>query len=158
MVLIAPMGITALNARFCVQGSEYKLASILMKKKIFALSLFFLLFFGLTSAALAATDPTLTGLDEAAGQVSAFQNQTSQTYDYNFFSTKIGLIIGTVLTFVGVIFLILIIYAGILWMTAAGNEQSIAKARTIIINSAVGLIIVLAAYALTSFLGQQLLK
>lgn len=131
-----------------------------MRKKIIFASLFFLLFLGLGTIAQAQTDPTVNGLNEAANQVNAFKNQTGpgNTYDTTFFATKAGNIVGTVLAFVGVLFLLLVIYGGILWMTAAGNEATVTKARTLIINSVVGLIIVLAAYALTSFLGTQILQ
>jgi len=133
-----------------------------MKKKIIFVSLFFLLLLGLGTIAPAqaasSTDPTTSGLNEAAGQVNAFKNQTKTTYDLNFFATTVGKVIGAVLAFVGVLFLILVIYGGILWMTAAGNEQTITKARTLILNSVVGLVIVLAAYALVSFLGTQIIQ
>ncbi len=59
--------------------------------------------------------------------------------------------IALVLSFVGVIFVILIIYAGIVWMTAQGNEEKVTNAKKIIIDSIIGLIIVVAAYAITYF-------
>lgn len=68
----------------------------------------------------------------------------------------IGDIIGAVLTFVGVLFLILVIYGGLLWMTARGNEQQIEKAKNLIGAAIIGLIIVLSAYAITAFIGTQL--
>jgi hypothetical protein len=131
-----------------------------MKKKIILISLFFLLFFCLSNLAarVYAQDATLNGLDDTASQVDAFAGQTSQTYNTDFFSSRIGQIIGAVLAFVGVLFLLLIIYAGITWMTAAGNETTITKAKTLIINATIGLIIILAAYAITSFLGEQVLQ
>lgn len=69
----------------------------------------------------------------------------------------IGDIIGAVLAFIGVLFLILTIYGGITWMTAQGNEQQVEKAKQIIIAAVIGLIIVLSAYAITAFVGQALL-
>lgn len=58
--------------------------------------------------------------------------------------------IGTILTFVfsvlGVIFLLLTIYAGILWMTAAGDPKKVQKAKDILAQSVIGLIICVAAY------------
>lgn len=41
----------------------------------------------------------------------------------------IGQIISIVLSFVGVIFMILLIYGGFLWMTAGGNEEQIKKQK-----------------------------
>lgn len=59
--------------------------------------------------------------------------------------------IALVLSFVGVIFVILIIYAGIVWMTAQGNDEKVNNAKKIITDSIIGLIIVVAAYAITYF-------
>jgi hypothetical protein len=61
----------------------------------------------------------------------------------------IGKIIYFILSFIGVIFLGLMIYAGYLWMLARGNEQQVEKARNIITNSIIGIIIIVSAYAIT---------
>lgn len=93
------------------------------------------------------------GLNETVQEIDAFKDQNPQT-DINFIQTKTGQIIGTALSFVGILFLILVIYAGIMWMTAQGNEQKVTKAKDLLINSIVGLIIVFAAYAITAFVGE----
>lgn len=59
----------------------------------------------------------------------------------------IGEIISFGLGFLGVIFMLLIIYSGILWMTARGNEQQVDKAKKTLESSVVGILIVTAAYA-----------
>ena len=61
-------------------------------------------------------------------------------------------IIQYILGFLGVIFLILVISGGYQWMTSGGNEESIGKAKKRIINATIGLVIVLTAYAITSFI------
>lgn len=71
--------------------------------------------------------------------------------------TIIGKVVGSILAMVGIIFLILMIYGGFTWMLARGNEAEITKAKDMIIAAIVGLIIVLSAYAITSFLGTQLI-
>lgn len=43
------------------------------------------------------------------------------------------------------------LYAGYLWMTASGNEEQVTKAKTLIRNAVIGLIIVLSAYSITIF-------
>ena len=67
----------------------------------------------------------------------------------------VGKIIKAALSLIGVVFLILIVYGGYLWMTASGNEERLKKAKTIITNATVGLIIVLMAYAITYFIVEQ---
>jgi len=69
----------------------------------------------------------------------------------NKLANRIGQAGTIVLGFLGVIFLFFVTYSGIQWMTAGGNEERITKARGRITRAAVGLIIVVSAYALTSF-------
>ncbi|TSC56475.1 MAG: Uncharacterized protein G01um101418_318 [Parcubacteria group bacterium Gr01-1014_18] len=56
------------------------------------------------------------------------------------------------LSLVGVILLILIIYSGILWLTAGGNSDQVEKAKTIITNCTIGAIIVGASYVIAGFI------
>jgi hypothetical protein len=65
--------------------------------------------------------------------------------------TLIGTVIKAALGLVGVIFLVLMIYAGVIWMIARGDEAKVEKAKDTIINSVIGLIIVVGAYAITNF-------
>jgi hypothetical protein len=66
--------------------------------------------------------------------------------------------IALVLSFVGVIFVILIIYSGIVWMTAQGNDEKVNSAKKIMTDSIIGLIIVIAAYAITYFVLEFILN
>lgn len=70
--------------------------------------------------------------------------------------TVIGRIIGVFLSILGIVFLILVIYAGFLWMTAAGDSAKVEKARKILVQAVIGLIITLSAYAITSFVIRSL--
>lgn len=59
-------------------------------------------------------------------------------------------IIQPILGVVGLIFFILIVYGGVLWMTAGGNTDQVKKAKSILINGVIGAAIVIASYAITS--------
>lgn len=63
----------------------------------------------------------------------------------------IGMILSVAFSLMGLIFLILTIYAGINWMTAQGNTSQIDKAKNTIVKAIVGLVICLSAYAITYF-------
>lgn len=63
-----------------------------------------------------------------------------------------GQVIQAILGLLGIIFLGLMIYAGLIWMTAQGNEQKTALAKKIIEGAAVGLVIVIMAYAISYFI------
>lgn len=69
--------------------------------------------------------------------------------------TLIGTIINVLLGFLGVIFLLLTIYAGFLWMTAQGNEEKVEKATGILKTAIIGLVIILAAYSIANFVVSQ---
>lgn len=69
-----------------------------------------------------------------------------------------GKIINIALGAIGTIVVILFIYSGFLWMTAAGNEEKITKAKRILTNAIIGTVIVVMAYAISYFVINQLLR
>ncbi len=130
-----------------------------MNKKVIAIFASFILIFSVsvfTVQAQNVTD-TLNGLNQTAKTVPAFKAQTSKNFTSSFLASYAGKTIGIVLSFIGVLFLGLMIYAGLMWMLAQGNEQEVTKAKDLITNAIIGLIIVFAAYALTTFIGQNFL-
>ncbi|MFH1661845.1 MAG: MMCAP2_0565 family pilin-like conjugal transfer protein [Candidatus Falkowbacteria bacterium] len=70
----------------------------------------------------------------------------------------VGAVIGTFLSFLGIIFLILTIYGGFIWMTSGGNETKVLKAKETLRNAIIGLIIIVSAYAVTRFVFDSLLQ
>lgn len=64
----------------------------------------------------------------------------------------IARVIKIALGFLGTIAVVLIIVAGFQWMTAAGNEDKVKKAQKIMTAAVIGLVIVLMAYALSTFI------
>lgn len=63
----------------------------------------------------------------------------------------IGLLIKSALTFIGIIFIALMVYGGFLYMTGGGKEDKVKKAKDIIIAAVIGLVIVFSAYAIATF-------
>lgn len=61
-------------------------------------------------------------------------------------------IIKYLITFLGLIAVGVILYGGFVWMTAAGNDDRLAKAKKIIVAGTIGLIIILAAFAIVNFI------
>ncbi len=64
----------------------------------------------------------------------------------------IGRVVKAFLALLGIIAVALIIYAGFLWMTSAGNPEKIDRAKKIIIDAVIGLLIILSAYAIVAFI------
>ncbi len=67
-----------------------------------------------------------------------------------------GNIIRVALALLGIIAVVFIVYAGFLWMTSGGNNEQITKARRTIMYAAIGLLIILSAFAITEFVLQNL--
>ena len=92
----------------------------------------------------------------------AFQSRVDELAPNIGYSTEvtlfssIGAFIQVALSLLGVIFLLLTIYAGYLWMTDRGNEQQAEKAKKILTTAVIGLIIVLGAYAISYFVIEAL--
>ncbi len=70
----------------------------------------------------------------------------------------VGRIINVILGFLGIILLVLVLYAGFLWMTAGGNEDQVKKAKQYITNSVIGLIVIVAAFAISYFVLNSLIN
>ncbi len=67
-----------------------------------------------------------------------------------------ALVINIVLGFLGIVAVTIIIYAGYLWMTAGGNEENVARAKLMLRNAAIGLVIVLSAWGIAAFIISRL--
>ena len=114
-----------------------------MKKYFLILLVGLLMVPGVALAQWGAAKSNLTSVADATGLASDLPS-------------SVGTIISAALSLVGTIFLVLTIYAGILWMTASGNEDQVGKAKKIITAAIIGLVITMAAYAITSFVTGRL--
>ncbi len=88
-------------------------------------------------------------VDKAAVKVAGYQTNTVEGV--------VGIVISAALGLVGIIFLVLTVYGGYIWMIARGDEGKVEKAKETISRSLIGLIVVLAAYAITYFVIDKLL-
>ena len=127
-----------------------------MFKKIILFTIIFLSVFSLQFAVVAQEETKPLNLSNSA----EFLNITGREAGYDPEKQDIDPIIARIikiwLSVFGIVFLVLIIYGGFIWMTAGGSEEKVTKARQIIINSAIGLAIVMMAYAITWFVVYQL--
>ncbi|MBT7553445.1 hypothetical protein HN670_03175 [bacterium] len=64
----------------------------------------------------------------------------------------IALVVNAVLSLLAIIFIVLIVLGGFRWMTSAGNATKIETAKETITNAVIGLVVVLAAYAISEFI------
>lgn len=77
--------------------------------------------------------------------------------DVNSLPARIGVILFSVISFLGVLFLVIVVYAGFLWMTSGGSAERTGKAAALMRNGFIGILIVLLSYAITSFVFKVIL-
>ena len=123
-----------------------------MKKIILSLVVS-LIFFG-SSSSFVLAQTTTTGQtknlkDNVVNQLQATGAQSGYSAPVDVRVT-IARMIRIALSFLGVLFLCLTLYAGFEWMTAAGNDDKVSKAKTLLQQAVIGLIIILSAYSITT--------
>lgn len=103
-----------------------------------------------------APQPSMAGLTEdielnirRTAQEATFTQEKEIEVDSDFLVTRVGNMVAVVLSFISVIFFLFVFYGGLLWMMARGNEDKVEKARKLIRESAIALLIVASAYLLT---------
>jgi len=105
--------------------------------------------------------------DNLKGQYDSYLNLARQAPGYadidpNNVVPPISSLVALVISLIGVIFFILILYSGFQWMTASGNEEKVTSAKKRIVSASIGLIITLCAYLIAftvfKFFFQQYLK
>ena len=90
-------------------------------------------------------DRATTKLETAAGVTGADLGPAGDL------TVIIGRIINVVLSFCGIILLCYFIYAGFLWMTASGDSKKVDKAKDILKNAIIGMLVLVTSYALSSY-------
>lgn len=83
--------------------------------------------------------------------VQDFANQVGYDItprDESYFVETLGNVVFALLSFIGVVFTILMVYGGYTWMLARGNESEIERAKHIIRSAIIGLVVTLAAYSI----------
>jgi len=63
----------------------------------------------------------------------------------------IAQVITYLLSFLGVVFLLMVIYAGVIWMTAMGESKRVEKAKNIIKTGVVGIVVIVLSLAIVQF-------
>lgn len=138
--------------------NNYKIMKFAKNKFIlFTFILFFILFFVPNlSLAQKAERETQYGLITTTNEGSlrtAFGSVGSDSGQA--LVNRLGGAVGALLSFIGLVFLGLMVYAGITWMTAAGNNQKADKAKKIMIWAVVGTICIFASFAVVKFIGEK---
>ncbi len=121
-----------------------------MNKKV-SLALSSAVAFGLTALPTIALAQTAQNPFQQAGNLAGQVGQSAGLGQPKPLTEMIGQIINIALGFLGIVLLFYLLYAGFLWMTAGGDDAKVKKARGMINNAVVGLIIIVAAFAISTF-------
>lgn len=70
----------------------------------------------------------------------------------------VGDLIRVFIALLGLVFLLLTVYGGYLWLMARGNKEEVQKAKDTLTRAVIGLLIITSAYALSSFVISRLAK
>jgi len=100
-----------------------------------------LFLFCLLTSARAQVIDVREGLTSAASSAGLNTNQS--------LALTVGLVFQKILGLLGLILLILFVAGGLMWMTSGGSTDKIKKARGLLTSAVIGMILVIAAYALT---------
>ncbi len=102
---------------------------------------------------IASAGPLTNSLGELqqTGASAGFNNAN------NDLPSLIGAIISVILGVLGMIFVVLTIYAGILYMTASGEDDKIKKAKKTLTQAIIGIVIIVAAYSISTFVVAQMI-
>lgn len=123
-----------------------------LNKKILFIFIFFSLLFAQVNFVFAGpTVPFEKGLQQTGTNAGYDLVAVDKEKAQGKITSWISKVIEIVLSFLGVIFLALTIYAGFTWMTARGDAAKVTKAKDTLTSSIIGLIVVVAAYAISIF-------
>jgi len=126
-----------------------------MKKinKIF-ITLASIIFFTLPGFVLAqsAANNTLMGRLSSVGSAAGYNTSGNVSV-----STIVGIVIRTVISLLGMVFIVLTILAGFKYMRANGNEEEVKKSIQSIKESVIGLVITLSAWTIWTFIFEKLI-
>ncbi|MDD3711614.1 MAG: pilin [Patescibacteria group bacterium] len=125
-----------------------------MRKKIislFVISLFLVPF--LMASPVGASNDTF-GLDFVNGTTGGNGIALGQKDP----RTMVAQIINVVLTILGIVAVVIVLLGGFKWMTAGGNEDKVSEAKKLLGAGVIGLVIILAAWGIASFVLNELMK
>lgn len=90
------------------------------------------------------------GLNKTAG-TAGFATQQNVTL-----FTTVTSVVNGLLGALAIVFLGLMTYAGVRWMTARGNEDFVTKAKETMIAAVIGLVVIIASYGITTLVFSKL--
>jgi len=124
----------------------FRYSKIIYLALIIVIQISFVCFASLAEAADDSPAGSAVSVLGKAGEGMGYANNSS-----DMFLASLGGVIRAILGILGVVLAGNIVYGGYLWITSAGNPETVKKAKAWITNSIVGLVVTLSAYAITDY-------
>jgi NADH:ubiquinone oxidoreductase subunit 6 (subunit J) len=86
--------------------------------------------------------------DNGLGQVGNTDYNTNKPQDIRTIAANLT---NVFLGLLGVIFILLMLAAGFIWMTAAGSAEKVSRAQKLMVAGAIGLLIIISAFAISLY-------
>jgi hypothetical protein len=118
-----------------------------MKKFAILLASFALAFSAIALPAAVGAQSDVFGLQY--GESTGLGNQDPRETAANIIRAGLGVL--------GIVAVVIVLWGGVLWMTAGGNDDRVQTAKKVLFSGMIGLIIIFSAFALTQFVVNQLL-
>jgi hypothetical protein len=108
--------------------------------------------------AFAAPAATTTAPDSPASLMTKGLAQSNADAGYTAIPVPVlvGRMIQILLGLTGIIFLVIIVYAGIIYMISSGDATKVDKAKKMMTQAVIGLILIVGAYSISTFVITQL--
>ncbi len=103
-------------------------------------------------------DPSVEGTQNAGtlGKLESIGGKSGFATDISL-PSALGVVVRSALGLLGILFVLLLIVGGYKWMTAGGDEKEVETAINYIKRSIIGLVVILASWAVWFFIAQRLL-
>lgn len=115
------------------------------------LGIFFSITPGLVFAGPSTQKPGQFQGSEMEAQLNAFGGDKGAQLTYSDPRIMVAKLIKTFLSIIGIIAVVLALYAGFLILTSSGNEEKIETGKRILMYCAIGTAVILGAYSITYF-------
>ena len=106
---------------------------------------------------VSAQDSALTADELFGGSADCYSFAATAGLGDADLTDTIAQIIRIALGFLGVIAVVIILLGGFKWMTAGGNDEKVKSARKLIFSGIIGLVIVISAYAIATFVIESII-
>jgi hypothetical protein len=99
-----------------------------------------------------------TSLDNIGADVATVGESAWGTGASDSLPVIVGNVISVLLGILGIIFLVLVVYAGFLYLTAQGEDAQVKKAKAILTKAVIGILLVMSSYAITNVVVDAMTK